>query len=399
MLGGAKAQMKRIGFHFKDSLQRSEKIPIKIINNLVIVPMKINGSDTLNFIIDTGLRTSLITDLSIVNALGLKFGRQTTIRGLGEGEAIDVIHTYNNTIDIEGVRGYYQNLFILIDATFNFSDKLGIPIHGIIGYEFFEKLIIEVDYVHKNIIIHNPKRYKHRRWFGQRIPILIDNYKPYIDAKIEVEKDQQSEVRLLLDLGASDALWIFHNHEKNLILPQNNIRTFLGRGLSGVINGSLCRIATFEIGKYKFKKVIAAFPDTSSIGDTDVFRTRQGSIGGEVLRRFDVVIDYPHQTITLKPNRHYSDRFTYNVLGIEVHKPYPAIPYYEVAKIFEASPAIDAGLREGDRVIAINFRSVYDMNLNEINQMLRVSRVKKIRIRIVRNGEKQLIKIRINEII
>ncbi len=392
------AQMKQIDFHFVDPAQRYEKIPVKIVNNLVIIPLRINGSDTLNFVIDTGLRTTIITDLGVVNELNLQFGRQTTINGLGQGDPVEVIHSYNNTIDIKGVRGYYQNLFLLINAEFNLSTKLGFPVHGILGYDFFHRLIVEVDYTHKVMTIHNPDYYSYRKsavW----IPLEIQNYKPYIEANIELIDNEKIPIKLLIDLGASDAVWLFRNEEKKIAIPQKSLRTFLGRGLNGDINGYLCRINSFQIGKYSFKGVISAFPDTISISDSSVYETRDGSIGGEILRRFRVVIDYPNKRLTLRPNREYSDPFTYNVIGVEIYAPFPGLPYYEIAKIFEESPAISAGLREKDQVLSINYKSVYDMNISDINSMLRMNKSKKVRFKIMRDGEKRLIIVQTHDIL
>jgi len=49
-----------------------------------------------------------------------------------------------------------QDLFAIIDASINFAPSLGIPIHGIIGYDIFKDFVVEINYSRKFIKLYNP---------------------------------------------------------------------------------------------------------------------------------------------------------------------------------------------------------------------------------------------------
>ncbi|MDG1793522.1 MAG: hypothetical protein P8H44_03115 [Flavobacteriaceae bacterium] len=50
-------------------------------------------------------------------------------------------------------------MFAIVDSSINFAPTLGIPIHGIIGYDVFKDFIVEVNYSRKFIKLYNPKTY------------------------------------------------------------------------------------------------------------------------------------------------------------------------------------------------------------------------------------------------
>ena len=68
--------------------RRITRIPFEFQANLIIVPVKINNSDTLRFILDTGVSSILLTDPSVAQKLGMKSVRKVKIAGAGEGDEI-----------------------------------------------------------------------------------------------------------------------------------------------------------------------------------------------------------------------------------------------------------------------------------------------------------------------
>ena len=75
-------------FEFLDKRSKSITIDFKSASNLIIIPVIINESDTLNFILDTGVRFPIITELPFVDKLNLNYMRPVEISGLGEGESL-----------------------------------------------------------------------------------------------------------------------------------------------------------------------------------------------------------------------------------------------------------------------------------------------------------------------
>ena len=130
--------------------------------------------------------------------------------------------------------------------------------------------------------------------------------------------DNSIPVKLLIDSGSSDALWLFEDRKENILLPSKYFDDFLGRGLSGSIYGRRSRVEKLQIGSFSLKNAKVAFPDSSSVKYIKNIKERNGSLGSEVLKRFNVIFDYKNRRLTLKKNRHFKAPFKYNMSGIEL---------------------------------------------------------------------------------
>ncbi len=381
-------------FHFLDDNERFVRIPFKFINNLIIIPISINKSDTLHFILDSGVRRPIITELGLKESLVLNYSRKSKIYGLGIDEPIEVLQSYGNDIRIGDYIASFQSVYVLLQNDFNLSTSMGTSVHGLIGYDVYKNSIVEINYDTKYITFHNPKYYK-LRGFKRRydiIPLKIHRYKPYFNVQIAINDSVRYPALMLLDTGASDAVWLFDTEKNAILKPDVVIPSFLGKGLNGDIFGSIGRLNSVYLGKYRLKDPIVALPDSASISGRLFFDDRNGSIGGEILRHFRLVVDYPNERIILYPSRKYHASFNYNMAGVEVVTPIPGFPYYEISKIYPDSPGFDAGLKVGDRILSINYKIDKDWKLDAIHELFRSKSGRKIKMKIMRNGEKHTFK-------
>jgi hypothetical protein len=372
---------------FVDPKDKSVSFEFQFINNLIIVPVIINDSDTLHFILDTGINSSIMTELSIGDSLSLNYLRQIKLRGLGKGNPIDALHSTGNNFLISGIIGYNQDLYILLQNVFNLSSLLGTRVHGLLGYNIFKNFIVEINFSKKVITFHNPEYYDPRiRRRTVSIPLVIERTKPYIQGQITRSDGKIYPVKLLVDMGASHALWIDPESIDGFDIPARNIETFLGTGLSGEIDGKIGRLEALQIGSYTFEKVITAFPDSSSFAGALGLDDRNGSLGSEILRRFQVVMDYPNQRMLLTPNKFYSDPFNMNMTGIEVESIYPGLPIFQVSYVRKNSPGYRAGIRKGDEILSLNNSNISTYNINDIYELFESRPGRKIKMVVRRNG-------------
>jgi membrane-associated protease RseP (regulator of RpoE activity) len=193
-------------------------------------------------------------------------------------------------------------------------------------------------------------------------------------------------VKLLVDTGASDALWLSEKSDDRINYPKNHVETFIGRGLSGDLYGVKGRIEAIWVGPLVLPQPIVAFPDSEVIDQLISSNDRNGTIGAEILRRFHVTIDYRNSRLTLRPNHKINDVFNYNMSGMEIVNPMPGLPIFTVTNIRENSPAFLAGLKENDQILSLNNSSRNDMELNDINLLLQSKENKKIKVKYLRDG-------------
>jgi predicted aspartyl protease len=375
--------------HFGYQLIKKRKvtrIPFEFQANLIIVPVKINNSDTLRFILDTGVSSILLTDPAVAQKLSMKSVRKVKIAGAGEGDEIEAGIVIDNTIRIGEMIGYRQNLVVMQDDRLKLSEFVGSPVHGIIGYDIFNRFTVTIDFAMNEIVLENPESYKYRPSKGERFPITIEDNKPYISV-MELRKENQSTpIKVILDTGAGHAISL---ETSGIHLPEKVLKAQLGRGLNGVINGSLGRIPMLKVGKFEIKNLVASFPDSNSYrGRNAILVDRQGSIGCEFLRRFKVTFNYRDQYIVLKPiNRRMKEPFEHNMSGIELMARGEDFREFMIDRVIQNSPAEDAGLQEGDRVMFINNKSFKDISISEIYKLFQKGAGKPLNLVVKRGNE------------
>lgn len=375
---------------FSDTTKTSTTIKFKIVNNLIIIPLHINNSDTLFFILDTGIRPTLLTRVS--GDMKFNIGKQQTIRGLGNGDDLIVYHTFGNKITIgNDLLLPVQNIFVLENDRFELSKRMGMQINGIIGYSIFEHFIVKINYISKKITFYNPKKFKikkkYRKWLN--IPLTIYNGKPYTKLKIEINTDTIITASLLVDLGASDALWLLPKTNDSIPKNNKNKNLYLGQGLNGDIYGNQGKISKLFFNNANYlQNVTVSYPDTSSIrmGNNYDIPNRNGTVGSEILRRFDIIFDYPNNRMLLKRNSDFKDDFYLDMSGIEVETPYLGLKIYTIFSVYKNSPADNAGIMVGDQILKINRRSTTNLELNDILLILHKKEGKKIKLKLSRNG-------------
>jgi hypothetical protein len=121
-------------------------IPFELINNLVIIKVRINDSNPLKLILDTGVGNILITSLRTRDEIILNSSRTVYLSGLGEGEAVEAFYSEENSLDIGNVKGRNVEVLFLKKDIFQLSSFMGTYVHGLIGMMYLQisqlKLII-----------------------------------------------------------------------------------------------------------------------------------------------------------------------------------------------------------------------------------------------------------------
>jgi hypothetical protein len=367
--------------------RKSIKIPFKLVHNLIIIPVQINDSKPLNFILDSGVKNTLITHLHFSDSLSLNETGRIVIQGLGTGHEIEAIYSAGNTMRMPGIKGDKHQVYVLMEDVFNLSTRMGMPVHGIIGYDIFRNFIVKINYSSKTLTLYRPDTKLPVPKGGEVYPLMIENTKAYVEARVRQYNGDSINVKLVIDTGASHSLSLYLPTDKRLQLPPKVMEAYLGRGLSGDIKGKIGRLHGFMLGKYELQDLPASYPDEESIRLALNLANRNGNLGSDILKRFTVIFDYPHQRMMLVANKKYREPFYHNMSGFEISTPLPGANFYIVSHVIEDSPAKLSGLEPGDQLININGRDCKELALEEVLQLFDSKPGRKLRVKLKRDSK------------
>lgn len=348
--------------------QQKQSLTFRNIKNLIVIPVMVNGKGPYNFVLDTGVGPMIITDPSIIDSLNFSKLRKIVVSGLGV-ETVEAFISQNIHVQVGRARADYMPTAILKEDFFNLSGHLGIKIYGLIGYNFFNSFIVDVKYSQNRIIfsVFDAKvKYK-----GSRMPIDIENQKPYIIAQIELKEGETVPARLLMDTGASHAISMEMLNGTAFPIPEKRIKANLGMSLSGQIKGYVGRLKHLSLGRYEFKDVVSGFPDFETISEKIDLKFRNGNLGGELMRKFDIQFNYREKFIYLKPNSFSKVPFEHDMIGMVVYLDQNEFKRLMIGEIDENSPAEKAGLCPNDEILGVNFKSIELYSLNELTDMFK----------------------------
>lgn len=366
------------------------RIPFQLHSNLIIVPVRVNDSDTLQFILDTGVSNTIITDPKAFKKQLLTLSRKVKLTGAGEGGNLTASVAIDNHLSMGGLRASHHNLVILDEDILKLSEYVGTPVHGIFGYEIFANFVVNVDFQRREITLTQPNKYRYKKRKGDRYPITIQDTKAYTDALSVFDGEKSLPLRVVLDTGAGHALLLDRSRSTaTMPMPAKSIRAQLGRGLNGVINGCMGRIQKIRFGRYELDNILASFPDSTGFGMKLVdMPERQGNVGCELLRRFNVTFNYPERYLVMKPiKRIMRESFEHDMSGMELRAKGEQYRNYYVDKVVEGSPADLAGLQAGDEVLFVNNSSTNDLTISDIYKILQKGEGKEVSMLVRRNGQ------------
>lgn len=365
------------------------EIPFERIGNRIYVKGSLNGR-AVNTVLDTGAAAS-VADTELAESVGVKKTQSIQAGGAG-AKSVQAWLVSDLKLSLTGTPVDAAIPIILPLAPL--TEMEGRPLETILGYEFFRRFRVEIDYAANRIRISDPA--------DDSIPegatVLNVEFKqnhPHVKGRVDIPGVGVRDVEMLLDTGATTAL-AFTNRfvqKENLVERfKDSPEIVTGGGVGGETRGRRGRIAAAWIGDAKLDRPVIGLESTTG-GATGSGATYDVLVGGEALRRYTMTLDYPHKRIFLQPNAvakqpFYGDR---TGLALKVGK-----EGYAVRQIVPNSPASEAGLSDADEVLAVDGRK--PASLDEARQALR-SEKKEIRLKVRRDGAEREVTLKLRELI
>ena len=332
-------------------------VPFQLINNHIYAPVSINGSKPLNFIFDTGGHDILTP--ATAQLLGIKAIGSQTATGAGDKTA------QSGLARVETIRVGAATLSRQPVAVLQFSTASeGVDEQGMIGYEFFARFVTRIDYG-KHLLTFIDKRYfdpkdagtpVRFRFFGQ-FPEVLGSYDG-MAGRFGIDTGARNTLSLTRPFAAQN-----HLRERE----PHGIEALTGWGVGGPSHGYVFRGKELVLDGVKIASPLTEFSiDKGGAGGVDAF---PNNVGGGLLKRFVVTLDYAHQLIYLKPvEGKVADLDTFDRSGMWINQ---SAQGFQIVNISKGTPADAAGLRADDLITAVDGTPVQQLRLYELRERLR----------------------------
>jgi hypothetical protein len=324
------------------------EIPAEFIDNLVFLPVRVNSTQPCLFLLDS---SSALTSIDPVRASELAIHPDESV-----------------SLDLPGVT---LSLAVLPQvARPNFGAEVGRVYEGTLGRDFFESVVIEIDYARKTVRLYDPTNYQYS---GKAKPFHMssDGTAPELPAKFSTMGGKSLDGIFSVDT-ALDASILFYGpyaDAHRLFAHLRGIPSTDYPLVGGEGNDVLGRLKTFEIGNAVVQGPIADFsksnPAAESAGKIS------GEIGGGMLRRFNVVFDCSREQVFLDSNLELHSDEIEDMSGVAIIAQGPGLRKFEVTEVRRGTPGHDAGLQEGDIIAGIDEDPAADLSLAEIRGLFK----------------------------
>lgn len=379
------------GFFMEGNPNRME-IPFMDYSDIIIIQVSINKSTPFNFLLDTGVKANLLFSKTIGDELDLFYTRKLNLMGADGKTILTASISPNNSLDIGKYKGIAQTLLVLDEEFVNLGRIIGIPVHGVIGNEFFKFNPVKIDYDRNIITIYKPSALRRRPLGYKKLKMEMINSKPYIRTVISQSDGSTLQAKLLIDTGANHSLLLNPETSDQIVVPDEVLESDLGTSLGGDLSGVIARVPQLRMGKLKFKKITASFPNETEFSDIIIETGRQGTIGSDILSRTKIILDYTREKMYYRRGEKYRLPFEFDMSGITVRMMPTTEKRFYVHQLREGSPADKAGIKLGDEIVTVNGIPIDFWELTGITELLRSRVGKKVKLDVLRQkGETILI--------
>jgi len=362
-------------------------VPFRVLNGgIILLKLKLaNYTDSLNFIFDTGSGGISLDSTTCEKLHITPKASDKTIRGIAGIRNVSFV--YNETIHLPSLNvdslNFHVNDYSILTSVY------GENIDGIIGYSFLNRYIVKVDYDSSKIYVFSKGPMKYPKGGYLSHPFIIS-----LPVETATVRDNTTvTARFYFDTGAGLCLLLSSDFVADSALFNSKKRkpvATLAQGLGGKADMKQTTVKDFRFGPYRFRNVPAyIFDDEYNITS---YPSLGGLIGNDLLRRFNIFLNYGRREIYLIPNSHYRDQFDYSYTGFSI---YMIDGDIRVADVMKDSPAEKAGFKTGDIIIAVG--NNFNKNIQTYKNMLQ-NIGEKIKVIIKRDNQLLELKLKVESI-
>lgn len=369
--------------------EESVEIPFQSFNNLIVLEVTLKNKVAVNFILDTSIEHTILTEKAVGDFLEFRYARRMKLGQNGDQVyyghvAIDAKMSLSDSVST----GDVSQMLVLETDYLNLAGLAGTKVHGLIGYDVFKSFVVEVDHSKSILTLYKPESFTKPK-SHKELPMNIVERKPYIETEVVLESWEKRKMNFMLKSGASHAVF-FEDDSVDYFLPFRNLEVPIGQSFGGEVLGHVGRLRNLNIDEFSLENPLATFAKPEHINkNDDTKKYGDGSIGQGVLQRFNVIYDFHHSKIYLKKNNSFSDLFEYDMSGLSIAVKNEKDYSFSVKSLRKGSPAEESGLKEGDVILLINDDPLTIENYGQYLNLFLTREGKKVTF-VVKRGQERI---------
>ena len=368
--------------------EKTLRLPFEGYHGLIFLTARVNGSEPLSFIFDTGASLTVINE-SRATALGLTLRDKRKIAGHDGGEgSMNFAFAKGVAIDLGDARFAPDQVGV---TSFALAEKfLGHPMDGVLGVDFISRYVVEIDYAGKTLTLYEPKAYRAGRAeaTGETLPLRMVNGYPCVGARLKLPGREALDLVFGIDTGDGGSMGLNSPlvTRRKLIESMPEVVQGFAAGVSGESPVVAGRAESLTLGRVAILNPTVGFSQATKGAHSWAYF--DGFLGSEIWRRFRVTLDYSRKQMRLEPNDSLRDPFESDMSGLILAAEGADFKTPRVSRVRSDSPAAAAGLREGDVLLAIDDQPAAMFTLFQLKQTFKQDG-REVLLR-VRRGEEQL---------
>lgn len=344
------------------------EVPFRVLNDHILVPVSVNGSETLEFVLDTGADMTVLMDSVPVQALSLEPDSRIPISGTGQGfdAYADIVTDVSLSLGELSLNGL-SVIHIPMQATAFFENREQIYFDGVIGYEFFQRFLVRIDYDRGVVGFYDREHFHSRQliatgdWVSVDMPLR--GTMPYVQLEMVQSSGRKLDLELLLDTGSTGTLSLSPDSDGDLRLPERYYES-VSIGVNGSNTDYVSPSKQIRFGGRKFDNVATHYASAGNSGGHD----GNGILGNRILSRFNLLIDYETERLYLQANQRSEWPLVGDHSGLQI-LPVPEGAF--VRRVDPSSPAWRIGLREQDVIESMGGKAIGDTGFDNLKNSLR----------------------------
>jgi hypothetical protein len=368
------------------------KIPFDVYRGDIRFRGEINGHPV-HLLLDDGFMWDplLFWGGPEVDSLGLEYDGQAMIGEPSQDNAIASRTASGITLRLPGVE--FTDQTAVVTPGSSGVSRMWKGSVGQVSATFFKHFVVDINFDEMMMTLIEPEKFEYRGG-GTGIPWKPLGFGPWaIPARLGLAGGRSVSLDLMMDLGYNDQLQISTTGEHEIAVPEKALPASLGFDIQGEETlGHIGRVPTVHIGGYEVKDVLAAFVSREHSAET----FSEVMIGLGLLSRFNLVFDHSGQRLFIEPNRSLAEPFEHDMSGMVLEK--GEGDHLIVDRVFEDSPARNAGIRQGDRITMINDRPAAEFDFWDRHALMR-REGETVTLMVERGGEKLQFEIELRRVI